>query len=101
MSREIRLDVVSSEQLDQLILAPLPRGLKSTAPVRTFFRELHLDTREDLLQRSGVRCSIRVVADGASTLTVEIGARAQVPGESRRYEARLPGPHMSAALSAS
>ncbi len=98
MSREIRCDVVSSELLDQVLSSPLPRGIKSSAPVRSFFREIHLDTREDFLQRQGVRCSIRVAGDGSSMLSVEVGARSQIPGESHVYSARLPEPQLRAAL---
>ena len=101
MASEIRCDVVSAELLEQLLLAPLPLDLKSRPPVRTFYRELFLDTRDDLLQKAGVRCSIRVDAAGGAELVVEIGARGQLLGDRRRYAARLADADIRAALASS
>ncbi len=98
MVRELRCDVVSSELLEQLIQAPLPLGLASSPPVRTFYRELYLDTHSDALRKAGVRCSIRVGADGESDLVVEIGERGRSNESRQRYAARLSDSDVRSAL---
>ena len=98
MVRELRCDVVSSELLEQLILAPLPFGLESSAPARTFYRELFLDSGRDVLRKAGVRCSIRVGAGGESRLALEIGARGRGGEEGKRYTVNLADPDVGSAL---
>jgi polyphosphate kinase len=98
MIRELRCDVVSSELLEQLILAPLPLGLESGASARTFYRELFLDSGHDALRKAGIRCSVRIGAGGESKLTLEMGARGRGAEQGARYTASLSGPDVGAAL---
>ncbi|MDQ6717822.1 MAG: polyphosphate kinase 1 [Gemmatimonadota bacterium] len=98
MVRELRCDVVSSELLEQLIHSPLPLGLSSSPPVRSFYREMYLDTHSDTLRKAGIRCSIRVAAEGESNLVVEIGERGRAADSRQRYSARLPDPDIRSAL---
>lgn len=98
MVRELRCEVVSSELLEQLTLAPLPLGLESDLPARTFYRELFLDSGNDALRKAGVRCSLRIGAGGESQLTLEMGARGRGAEDGTRYIASLPQPDVGAAL---
>jgi polyphosphate kinase len=98
-ARELRCDVVSSELLDQLMLAPLPLGIPSSPPERSFFRELYLDTSDDLLQRTGVRCCLTVGAARKSELSVDIAPRSGTNGAAQRFTATVPASEVRAALS--
>ena len=97
MSRELRCDVVSSELLEQLVLAPLPLGLESAAPVRNFYRELFLDSSSDTLRKAGIRCSIRINASGESELVVQMGTRAN-PSDGPKYKAQIGDPDIRTVL---
>lgn len=99
MPNELRCDVVSSELLERLAAAPLPLAVPCSANSREFFRELYLDSPDDLLQRRGVSCRLRISPDGAARLIVDMGSRNR-PGEKlRKYSAPLASPDVRAALS--
>ncbi len=97
MPRELRCDVVSSELLEQLILAPLPLDWPATPASRSFYREQFLDSGQDTLRKAGVRCSIRIGSSGDSELTVQMGTRGN-PTDGPRFSARVPDPDIRAVL---
>src|SRR5690349_2465525 len=59
---ESRFDVVTSEQLEALVARPIP-GAPAVAPVSLRYRDLYLDSADELLERRGITCRLRVGSD--------------------------------------
>lgn len=68
-------DIMSSLMND-----PLPLGLRSGEPRRSFFRDLYFDTPDRVLEHKCVTCRLRIPPEGGRTLTVRI--RSGVTGDS-------------------
>src|SRR5437763_4031305 len=89
--REIRCDVATPERLRELLRAPLPLRLRSTAAERKFFRDVYLDTTDARLRERGVTCRFRASDDDRRRLTVHIDdpllAAASDVAAARRYDA--------------
>jgi polyphosphate kinase len=83
---ESRFDVVTAEQLEALTARALPRGVTG-APDRVLYRDLYIDTADELLHRRGISCRLRVGSDDLRQLTVFIGTPDDV-SPPRRFEAK-------------
>ncbi|MEX2179026.1 MAG: polyphosphate kinase 1 [Gemmatimonadaceae bacterium] len=83
--RERRYDVVSAEQLEQLASQTLETASAST---RVLYRELYVDTADDLLQRRGLTCRLRVGSDDQRVLTLFVGTSNDA-APPRRHEAKV------------
>ncbi len=68
----LRLDVPSPDLLTELAVADLPLSLRGGKPVRSFHRDIYLDTPDGELERRGVICRFRLGSDDRRTLTVEM-----------------------------
>ena len=86
--RERRYDVVSADQLEKLATQSLPMPLRVSS-ARVLYRDLYIDTDDDLLQRRGITCRLRVGSDDRRTLTLFVGTPND-PALPRRFEASVP-----------
>ncbi|HET9274658.1 MAG TPA: polyphosphate kinase 1 [Gemmatimonadales bacterium] len=82
---QFRCDVGGQEMLAALRAAPLPLRLKAGEPVRTFHRDIYLDTVDRALLGRGISVRLRIGADDRRVFTLFIGGGHAVPVE--RYEA--------------
>lgn len=85
---QFRCDVAGPEVLAALREAPLPSRLKGSSPVRSFHRDIYLDTTEQALLAKGVSCRVRVTSDDRRLLTLFLSGGTSSRGE--RYEAEVP-----------
>jgi polyphosphate kinase len=84
---ESRFDVVTPEQLDELVARPIP-GAPAVPPVSVRYRDLYLDTADEQLERRGITCRLRVGSDDTRTLTAFIGTPDD-PAPPQRVEASV------------
>ena len=95
----LRCDIVSATQLVELASAPLPLGVRASAPRRTLHRDLYLDTVDGVLRRRGVVCRLRVGADDRHSLSLRIGGGdATRAAPAVRVDAPVQAAEMAAAL---
>jgi polyphosphate kinase len=87
-SSQFRCSVDGAEALAKLRGAPLPLGLTSRAPERSFHRDIFLDTPERTLTQRGVVCRLRIQADDRRFLSLVIGGGLDRPPE--RWDAEVP-----------
>ena len=87
-SSQFRCSVDGVEALTRLREAPLPLGLQSRPPERSFHRDIFLDTAERTLTQRGVVCRLRMQADDRRFLSLVIGGSADRPPE--RWDAEVP-----------
>jgi polyphosphate kinase len=84
---ESRFDVVTPEQLDELVARPIA-GAPDVPPVSVRYRDLYLDTADEQLERRGITCRLRVGSDDTRRLTVFIGTPDD-PAPPQRVEASV------------
>src|SRR4051794_21397617 len=84
---ESRFDVITPEQLDELVARPLV-GAPSVSPLSVRYRDLYLDTADEQLERRGITCRLRVGSDDTRMLTVFIGMPDD-PAPPQRFEAAV------------
>jgi hypothetical protein len=84
---QFRCDVDGVEALARLREAPLPLELRSAPPVRTFHRDLYLDTSDRTLAERGVTCRLRIQSDDRRFLCLIVEDAERVP---ERWEAEVP-----------
>jgi polyphosphate kinase len=85
---QFRCDVAGPEALAALRDAALPPGLRSDVPLRSFHRDIYLDTTDQTLLARRVSCRVRIRADDRRVLTLFIGGG---PGGGvERYESEVP-----------
>ncbi len=82
---QFRCAVDGVEALGRLRDAPLPLGLKADLPVRSFHRDIYLDTPDLALGGRGVVCRLRIQADDQRVLGLLVGGSTDHPPE--RWEA--------------
>jgi hypothetical protein len=84
---ESRFDVVTPEQLDELVARPIA-GAPAVPPVSIRYRDLYLDTADEHLERRGITCRLRVGSDDTRFLTVFMGTPDD-PAPPQRFEASV------------
>ncbi len=84
---QFRCAVDGAEALGRLREAPLPAGLKADAAVRSFHRDIYLDTPDGALGGRGVVCRLRIQADDQRVLGLILGGSTDHAPE--RWEAAV------------
>jgi len=64
----VRWDVPTAEALRHLVIQPLPLNLRSEPPVRSFHRDLYVDTTDGALKGRQTTCWLRLHLDGRREL---------------------------------
>jgi polyphosphate kinase len=71
---------IPSALLEELLVAPLPLGLRAGGPQQTSYRDLYFDTPERDLRRRGTSCRLRFEMDDRRWLALEsAAARCEAP----------------------
>jgi polyphosphate kinase len=84
---EFRCDVPTAELLVALAAEPLPLGLRQLSMERRFYRDVYVDTDDNVLATRGVTCRIRYGADDRRQLTLGIAEPGlPVPGAQEVFE---------------
>jgi hypothetical protein len=85
---EFRCDVPTLELLVALAAEPLPLGLRQLGIERRLYRDVYIDTSDNVLATRGVTSRIRYGADDRRTLTLGIAEPGlPVPGAQEVFEA--------------
>ncbi|HET8834681.1 MAG TPA: polyphosphate kinase 1 [Gemmatimonadales bacterium] len=85
---EFRCDVPTPELLVALAAEPLPLGLRELGVERRFYRDVYVDTHDNVLAIRGITCRIRYGADDRRQLTLGIAEPGlPVPGAQEVFEA--------------
>ena len=85
---EFRCDVPTLELLVALVAEPLPLSLRQLTRERRFYRDVYVDTDDNVLATRGVTCRIRYGADDQRRLTLGIAEPGlPVPGAQEVFEA--------------
>jgi polyphosphate kinase len=85
---EFRCDVPSADLLATLMTEPLPLGLEAQGTERRFYRDVYVDTADNVLAGRGATCRVRYGADDHRTLTLGLAEPgAPVSGARELYEA--------------
>jgi polyphosphate kinase len=85
---EFRCDVPTLELLVALAAEPLPLGLRQLRMQRRFYRDVYVDTNDNVLATRGITCRIRYGADDRRHLTLGIAEPGlPVPGAQEVFEA--------------
>ncbi|MGH7664536.1 MAG: polyphosphate kinase 1 [Gemmatimonadaceae bacterium] len=97
-----RFDIPRPEQLQWLLDAPLPLGLRSLPALRAFHRDIFLDAVDGSLAARGITCRFRIGADDRRHLTLDVGmpAGSAMPATRMRCGARVPEADLWTALDA-
>lgn len=94
-----RFSVATADQLQSLLAAPLPLGLRETSSRTSIHRDLYFDTPEGALHARNVTCRLRYRGDGRSILSLKISPPASANNmHSEILEVELPAGDPAAAL---
>jgi polyphosphate kinase len=88
-AREIKWDVPTAEQLQDLLAQPLPCSLRSGTAQPGFHRDLYFDSTDGSLTRRGIGCRLRLGADDRRLLTLTLPRAGDGAAPAQRYEAEI------------
>jgi polyphosphate kinase len=91
--RVLRFEVPSREQLEQMVVRPLPLDLRETEADMSFFRVVYFDTPEGDLETKGASVRLHIDDRGKQTLLVDVRDHETTEGAlvRRRAEAEVTG----------